>query len=92
MHQASNAFEERDHMSIQAFLVIDPADDMQMIAIKKDKLWNTMNNWIPNRKRSALACCGFMVILEKARQCLQFHLLRDSQKTFSLPKPLQVKL
>lgn len=43
-HQAPNAFEERDHASIQTLFVTDPADDMQMIANKKDKLLNTTDN------------------------------------------------
>lgn len=47
-HQAPNAFEERDHASIQALFVTDPADDMQMIANKKDKLLDTTDNWILN--------------------------------------------
>lgn len=46
--QAPNAFEERDHASIQALFVTDPADDMQMIANKKDKLLDTTDNWILN--------------------------------------------
>ena len=44
--QAPNAFEERDRASIQALFVTDPADDMQMIANKKDKLLETTYSWI----------------------------------------------
>jgi len=47
-HQAPNAFEEHDHASIQALFVTDPADDMQMIANKEDKLLDTTDNWILN--------------------------------------------
>jgi len=47
MH-APVAFEDRDRPSIQALFVTDPADDMQMIANKKDKLLETTDSWMLN--------------------------------------------
>jgi len=44
--QAPVAFEDRDRASIQALFVTDPADDMQMIANKKDKLLETTDSWM----------------------------------------------
>ena len=41
-------FEERDRASIQALFVTDPADDMQMIASKKDRLLTSTNSWMLN--------------------------------------------
>ncbi|KAL8732752.1 MAG: hypothetical protein Q9166_002533 [cf. Caloplaca sp. 2 TL-2023] len=46
--QAPIAFEDRDRASIQALFVTDPADDMQMIASKKDRLLETTDTWILN--------------------------------------------
>ena len=46
--QAPVAFENRDRASIQALFVTDPADDMQMIANKKDKLLKTTEFWMLN--------------------------------------------
>ncbi|KAI4191398.1 MAG: hypothetical protein LQ348_003532 [Seirophora lacunosa] len=46
--QAPTAFEERDRASIQALFITDPADDMQMIANKKDKLLETTDSWMLN--------------------------------------------
>ena len=46
--QAPLAFEDRDRACIQALFVTDPADDMQMIANKKDKLLETTDSWILN--------------------------------------------
>ena len=46
--QAPTTFEERDHAIIHALFVTDPADDMQMIANKKDKLLETTDYWVLN--------------------------------------------
>ncbi|KAI9695891.1 MAG: hypothetical protein M1836_006008 [Candelina mexicana] len=46
--QAPVAFEDRDRASIQALFVTDPADDMEMIANKKDKLLKTTDSWMLN--------------------------------------------
>ncbi|KAL8937621.1 MAG: hypothetical protein Q9216_004336 [Gyalolechia sp. 2 TL-2023] len=45
---APTTFENRDRASIQALFVTDPADDMQMIANKKDRLLETTDDWILN--------------------------------------------
>ncbi|KAI4273225.1 MAG: hypothetical protein LQ337_004785 [Flavoplaca oasis] len=44
--QAPAVFEERDRASIQALFVSDPADDMHMIANKKDRLLETTDSWM----------------------------------------------
>ncbi|KAL8889355.1 MAG: hypothetical protein Q9192_006031 [Flavoplaca navasiana] len=44
--QAPAVFEERDCASIQALFVTDPADDMHMIANKKDRLLETTDSWM----------------------------------------------
>lgn len=46
--QAPTAFEDRDRASIQALFVTDPADDMQMIANKKDRPLETTDIWMLN--------------------------------------------
>lgn len=46
--QESTAFEDRDRATIQALFVTDPADDMQMIANKKDRLLETTDSWMLN--------------------------------------------
>lgn len=46
--RAPSAFEDRDRASIQALFVTDPADDMQMIANKKDRLLETTDTWMLN--------------------------------------------
>ncbi|MCJ1269015.1 hypothetical protein MMC22_008903 [Lobaria immixta] len=46
--QAPAAFEDRDRASVQALFVTDPADDMQMIANKKDRLLETTHSWMLN--------------------------------------------
>ena len=46
--QAPVTFEDRDRASIQALFVTDPADDMQMILNKKDKLLETTDSWMLN--------------------------------------------
>lgn len=40
------SFEDRDRACIQALFVTDPADDMEMIANKKDKLLDSAKSWI----------------------------------------------
>lgn len=44
--QAPISFEDRYRASIQALFVTDPADDMQMIANKKDKLLQVTDSWM----------------------------------------------
>ncbi|KAI4194041.1 MAG: hypothetical protein LQ346_003773 [Caloplaca aetnensis] len=44
--QAPTVFEERDSASIQALFVTDPADDMHMIANKKDRLLESTDSWM----------------------------------------------
>ena len=46
--KAPTDFEDRDRPSIQALFVTDPADDMQMIANKKDKLLESTDSWMLN--------------------------------------------
>lgn len=46
--RAPTTFEARDSASIQALFVTDPADDLQMIANKKDKLLESTDSWVLN--------------------------------------------
>lgn len=44
--QAPSVFGERDSACIRALFVTDPADDMHMIANKKDRLLETTDSWM----------------------------------------------
>lgn len=44
--QPQTDFDERHRTSVQALFATDPADDMHMIANKKDKLLDTIDSWI----------------------------------------------
>ncbi len=44
--QPRGEFDERHRASVQALFATDPADDMHMIANKKDKLLDTTESWI----------------------------------------------
>lgn len=44
--QPQGGFDERHRASVQALFATDPADDMHMIANKKDKLLDTTESWI----------------------------------------------
>ena len=45
-NQLQGEFDERHRTSVQALFATDPADDMHMIANKKDKLLDTTESWI----------------------------------------------